>query len=242
MGAEKDLNNANKHLENLRSFSYTGGLEKDYKASMKDYNDWADNPEKYGYNAYINDVNDLFEQIMSQEQFSYDPQKDALFQMYKKQYETQGNRAMQNQMGVASAYSGGYNSSVAQTSAQQQFQNSMDELSQKAAETYQNSLDMYKYQQQNLLDRYNVTRDMNNTGNDAYWKQLGVKQNKANNAYTAYTDDKTFQYNQYSDDRNYWSQQKQNAQSQINWQKDYNQTENWNRKNYNLNKKVYNGK
>lgn len=253
MGAKEDFANANKQLADLGSFSYTGGLDKAYKTAMNDYNEWADNPTKHGYNAYITDVNDLFSQVMSQKQFSYDPQQDALFQMYKKQYETQGNRAMQNQMGVAAAMSGGYNSSVAQTSAQQQYQNSMDELSQKAAETYQSALDMYKYQQQNLLDRYNVARDMNNAGNEAYWQQLGVKQNRANNAYNAYNDDRNFQYNQFSDNRNYWSSQKQNAQSQINWQAEYDQTEKWNKqnydqtekwnnKNYKLNKKLYKGK
>ncbi len=242
MSTTNDLKTAKNKLKNLGNFTYTGGLDKTYDKAFKEYNDWADKPEKYGYNAYITDVNDLFDQVMNQEQFSYDPQKDALFQMYKKQYEAQGNRAMQNQMGVASAFSGGYNSSVAQTSAQQQFQNYMDELSQKAAETYQSSLDMYKYKQQNLLDRYNVARDMNNAGNDAYWKQLGVKRDKADHAYTAWQDDRNFQYDKYSDNRTYWQQQGQNAQTQINWEKDYKQKEKWDKKNYDLQHSAYRGK
>lgn len=236
------LQNANNQLAALNRFNYTGGLDQTYNVALNDYNDWVNNPNKYGYNSHITEVNDLFNQIMNQQKFSYDPQKDELFQMYKRQYEAQGKRSMKNQMGVASAFSGGYNSSVAQTSAQQQFQNSMDELSQKASETYQNALDMYKNKQQNLLDRYNIARDMNNSSNDAYWKQLGLKQNQVDNAYKAFIDDRSFQYNQFSDNKNYWTQQKQNAQSQINWQNEYNQTEKWNNENYKLNTKLYKGK
>lgn len=240
--AEKNLDTAKDKLSALGSFSYKGNLDKQYNADYNEYNAFYNNPEQNGYNAYITDVNELFEQIMNQKEFSYDPQKDKLFQMYKKQYNAQGNRAMQNQMGIASANSGGYNSSVAQTSAQGTFQSYMDELSEKASQTYQNALDMYKYDQQNLLNRYNTARDMNNAGNEAYWKQLDAKKQKMDTSYNAWQDDKTFQYNQYSDDRGYWQAQGQNAQNQINWQKDYDQTEKWNKKNHNLGKLRYNGK
>ncbi|MCM1286512.1 MAG: hypothetical protein NC213_09915 [Acetobacter sp.] len=240
--AEKNLATANSKLNALGSLKYKGNLDKQYNTDYNDYNNFYNNPEKYGYNAYITDVNELFDQVMNQKEFSYDPQKDKLFQMHKKQYNAQGNKAMQNQMGVAAVNSGGYNSSVAQTSAQSAFQGYMDALSEKASETYQNALDMYKYDQQNLLNRYNTARDMNNAGNEAYWKQLDSKQQKSDTSYNAWMDDKNFQYNQYSDNRNYWQTQGQNAQSQINWQKDYDQTEKWNKKNYNLGKKRYTGK
>lgn len=242
MDAKANLITAQNELNKLGDFTYTGNLDAEYNSAYSDYNDFYNNPQANGYNAYINDVNSLFDQVMNQQKFSYDPQKDALFQMYKKQYEAQGNRAMQNQMGVATANSGGYNSSVAQTSAQNIFQGYMDQLSEKASQTYQNALDMYKYKQQNLLDRYNIAKNMNDSGNDAYWKQLDAKQQKANNAYTAWQNDKTFQYNQYSDNRNYWQQESQKAQNQINWQAEYDQAEKWNDKNYKLNKKLYKGK
>lgn len=242
MSVANDYNNALNQLGKYGSFSYNSIFDDKYNNAKNSYDDIINNPSKYGYNSHITDVNDLFEQIMNQEKFSYDTKKDALFQMYKRQYEAQGNRAMQNQMGVAAAMSGGYNSSVAQTSAQKQFQSSMDELSQKASETYQNSLDMYKYKQQNLLDRYNVARDMNNAGNEAYWKQVDVATNNMNNAYNAWQDDRNFQYNSWNDGRTYWAGRADAAQGQVNWEKEYNQTENWNKKNYELQKKIYKGK
>lgn len=242
MSVANDYNNALNQLGKYGSFSYNSIFDDKYNNAKNSYDDIINNPSKYGYNSHITDVNDLFEQIMNQEKFSYDTKKDALFQMYKKQYEAQGKRSMQNQMGVAAAMSGGYNSSVAQTSAQKQFQNSMDELSKKAAETYQNSLDMYKYKQQNLLNRYNTARDMNNAGNEAYWKQVDVATNNMNNAYNAWQDDRNFQYNSWNDGRTYWAGRADAAQGQVNWEKEYNQTENWNKKNYELQKKIYKGK
>ena len=221
--AEKQLSKAKSKIKELGNFKYSdsAGLESSYKSSYSDYNKWVNNPEKYGFNAHITEVNDLFDQVMNQEQFSYDPQKDQLFQMYKQQYQQQGSRAMQNQMGVAAAYSGGYNSSAAQTSAQSQYQGYMDALSEKAAETYQNALDMYKYNQQNLLNKYNTARDMNNSGNEAYYKQADIKAQKMNNAYNAYNDDRNYQYNNYSSDRSYYQTQSKNALDQINWLKEY---------------------
>ena len=230
----KDIySNAQQKLKDLGTFKYddSAGLSAAYNTAYSDYNNWINNAAKYGYNQYITDVNELYSQIQNYKKFSYDPQKDKLFQMYKQQYTNQGNRAMQNQMGVAAAASGGYNSSVAQTSAQNAFQGYMDALSDKAAETYQNALDMYKYNRQNTLDKYNAAREMNNTANEQYWKQADVRANNMNNAYNAFKDDRSFQYNKYSDNRKYWQTQEQNAQSQLNWEKEYA-----------LNKKLYKGK
>lgn len=238
--AQKQKETAQAKLKSTK-FSYDKSLENNYKSAYDDYINFYNNPEANGFNAYINDVTDLYDQVMNQEKFSYDPQKDQLFQMYKKQYQAQGNRAMQNQMGAAAANSGGYNSSAAQTSAQNTFQTYMNDLSQKASETYKNSLDMYKYNQQNLLDRYNIARDMNNSGNDAYWKQLDAKNQMQSNAYNLFQDDKTFKYNQFVNDRDYWTGRIDAAQGQINFDNDYTQTEKWNKKNYNLTKKGYTG-
>lgn len=238
--AQKQKEQAQAKLKSTK-FSYDKNLENNYKDAYADYLNFYNNPEANGFNANIKDVNDLYDQVMNQEKFSYDPQKDQLFQMYKKQYQAQGNRAMQNQMGAAAANSGGYNSSAAQTSAQNTFQTYMNDLSQKASETYKNSLDMYKYNQQNLLDRYNIARDMNNAGNDAYWKQLDAKNQMQSNAYNLFQDDKNFNYTKFVNDRDYWTGRRDAAQTQINFDNEYAQTEKWNKKNFNLTKKGYTG-
>ncbi|MBQ9228774.1 MAG: N-acetylmuramoyl-L-alanine amidase family protein [Eubacterium sp.] len=240
-GKTYGFDNSGKMTFEDQPFKYNGTLESQSKSAMAAYNRWADYPEANGYNRYITDVNDLYDQVMNAERFSYDPQQDALFQMYKQQYNAQGTRAMNNQMGVGTALSGGYNSSAAQTAAQSTYQSYLDQLNEKAADTYQDALSRYQYDNQQRLNRYNTALDMNNAANDAYWAQLSARQQRANMAYNAFTDDRNNQYTQYSDNRNYWLQQAQNNQSQANWQKEYSQTESWNKKNYELNKKAYTG-
>ena len=229
---QKEYNKANTKLKGLNSFKYndSADLKALYNSAFSDYNSFINNPQKNGYNAYISDVNELFDRVMNQESFSYDPKTDRLFQMYKQQYQSRGQSAMQNAMGVAAAASGGYNSSAAQTSAQSVYQTYMDELSDRAAETYQNALDMYKYNQQNLLDKYNAAREMNNSSNDAFFKQADMKAQTLNNAFNAYNDDRSFQYNQFSDDRSFYQNQSKNALEQLNWLNEYN-----------LQKKLYKG-
>ena len=221
--SEKKLDKANKKLRELGNFKYNDayGFSDAYSDAYSDYSKWLKNAEKNGYGAYAKEVEQLFGDVMNQEKFSYDPVKDKLFQLYKQQYTNQGNRAMNNQLGAAAAFSGGYNSSAAQTSSQNAYQNYLNALSQKASETYQNALNMYRYNQQNMLDKYNAARDMNNSANEAYWKQADARAQKMNSAYNAYNDDRNYQYNKYSSDRNFYQTQGKNALDQINWLKEY---------------------
>ena len=221
--SQKMLEKANKNLSKLGDFSYSDslGYKSAYDALLEDYNSYMNNPEANGYNAYIGDVNELFSQVMNQKPFSYNPEQDSLYQMYKNQYMSQGNSAMRNQMGVAAAASGGYNSSAAQTSALGAYQRYMDALSEKAVETYRNALDMYKYNQQSLLGRYNAARDMNSYGNNAFYQQADIKAQNMKNAYDLFNDDRSFQYDKYTNDRSYYLNQAKNALEQNNWLKEY---------------------
>ena len=223
MSASSDLKKANKKLKELGNFAYndSAGLKEQYNSAYEDYYNLINNPQSFGYNAYISDVNELFNQVMSQPSFSYDPKTDRLFQLYKQQYQSGGSSAMKNQMGVASALSGGYNSSAAQTSAQGRYQAYMSQLASRADEAYQSALDTYRYNQQNLLDRFNAARDMNNMGNEAYYKQADIRAQNLNSAYSAYNDDRSFQLGKYNNDRSFYQAQGKNAQDQINWLKEY---------------------
>lgn len=160
------------------------------------------NAVKNAQTAYNNatrqmtDVNEYFNQLMSQPKFTYDMNNDQLFQMYKRQYAQQGNAAMQNAMGIAAAANGGYNSSNAQTAAQTIYGNYMDALSEKAAQTYQNAYDRYNTEfarNQSLLDARMGIAQANMTN----------AQNRLVNAQNALNDDKTYRLNQYTNQMNY---------------------------------------
>ena len=220
---QKRLEEANKQINNLGNFSYndSSGLKAAYSKAYDEYLSRVNNPGNYGYNSYISDVNSLFDKVMNQERFSYDPKTDKLFQLYKQQYMNQGNNAMKNQMALGAALSGGYNSSAAQSAAKKAYQNQMNMLADKASEAYQNSLDMYRYNQQNNLDKFNTALNMNSFGNDAYFRQTDALGNKMNSAYNAYNDERNYQLNSYNSNRSYYQNQGKSAQDQINWLKEY---------------------
>lgn len=201
--AKADKKQAQSWLKNNKTFKYddTGGLKNSYESAKSDFDYWVSDEGKRaaGFDKYIDNVNDLYGKIMSQEKFSYDPTKDALFQMYKNQYNAQGTQAMKNAMGVGTARSGGYNSSAAQTAAQSTFLGYMDALNDKVADTYQNAMSRYQQNQQNLMNQYNMARDMNNAANDAYYSQLGLKQAALDNASGLYWNDYNRQYTGFTD-------------------------------------------
>lgn len=226
------------------SYNNNRGVAIAYSNALKEKNDMWNNPSKYGYDKYKNSwidangqkqagVDELFAQVMNYGDFSYDMNKDALFQMYKQQYTTQGNRAMQNQMGIAAANSGGYNSSYAQTSAQDTFQTYMNDLSQKAVDTYQSAYSRWNDKYEQLKNRYSMVNTMNQQANEKYYTDLSNAQNRENSAYQAYNDDKNFDYQKYNDNRNYTQNQLAQAQDYRNWVDDFNQKERWNAENYN---------
>ena len=241
-GKVYNFNNSGAMDYEEKDFAYNdpNGYEKKYLSADKKLTDITNNKGKYGWQD-VHTVDDLLAQIMSQDKFSYDPQQDQLFQMYKKQYNAEGTRAMQNQMGVGAALSGGYNSSAAQTSAQMTYQGYLNQLNDKVADTYQNALNMWKYNKEQMQNRYNAQLDMIKTGNDAYYSQLGAAQTAASNAYNIFNDERNNAYNMWSDRRNYMAGRADANVAQQNWMKEYNQGVKQFNETNKLNKKIYTG-
>ena len=79
------------------------------------------NPMPYS-SSWRGQLDDIMNRIMNREQFNYDLNADALYQQYKDQYIHGGNLAMQDTMGQATAMTGGYGNSYAQSAGQQTYQ------------------------------------------------------------------------------------------------------------------------
>lgn len=160
--------------------------------------------------------------MMNYGDFSYDQEKDQLFQIYKQQYMASGNSAMKNQLAGAAAKTGGYNNSYAQQSAQQAYNNVVGGLSDKAIELRSNALTNWQNEYNQLQNRYNLVNNQKQAEESSYYNKL----NTANNAYSvfnnAYKDDYNNQYSLWSDNRNAAQSRVNNAQSQVNWANEYN--------------------
>lgn len=104
-------------------------------------------------------INDIVQQMLNREKFSYDLNGDALYQQLKDQYMMQGQQAMMDTMGQAAAMTGGYGNSFAQTAGQQTYQGYLQQLNDRVPDLYQMALDKYQMEGQGLLNQYSILGD-----------------------------------------------------------------------------------
>ena len=94
--------------------------------------------------------------LQNREKFQYDLNADALYQQYKDQYMRQGRLAMQDTIGKASALTGGYGNSYATAAGQQQYNEYLAGLNDKALELSQMAYQRYQDEGDRLKDAYNM--------------------------------------------------------------------------------------
>lgn len=136
-------------------------------------------------------VEDLYNAVMSAPEFTYDMQKDKLFQMFKEQYSSQGDTAMRNAMGMTS---NGYNSSLAQTNAQSIYQGVQDAIAEKATQTYQAAYDRFNQNRQNQVNKLNAAQQVYQNKLNDYQQGYTEAQQNYNVANSAYQTDYNNQY------------------------------------------------
>lgn len=108
------------------------------------------------------------DKILNRESFSYDLNADALYRQYKDRAVKNGRLAMMDTMGQATAMTGGYGSSYAQTAGQQAYQGQMDKLADQASQLYDKARQGYEAQAQADRERYDVLRQRENSSFDRY--------------------------------------------------------------------------
>lgn len=179
-GDEAGMKAAHDAAEALRSkYNYSGGADGSQYIQT--------GPPVWG-DKYQKQIDDLLGSIASRDPFSYDPEKDPLFQQFRTNYTMEGQRAMQDTLGQIAARTGGLASSYAGSAAQQANNYYMAQLSNKIPELQQLAYSMYRddgndrkanlellmaLQQrdyaryQDLLGQYNADRQWNyQTGRD----------------------------------------------------------------------------
>lgn len=110
-------------------------------------------PKEYasGFDAQLSA---LYEQIASRPGFSYDPAQDAAYQSYAALYEKQGKAAMADTLGKAAALSGGYDSTYAQSAAQQAYHQYLQSLGEVLPQLQQQAYARYEDAGDALAQQY----------------------------------------------------------------------------------------
>ena len=207
--------------------------------------------------SYKEQLDNIYNQIVNREDFSYNMNTDALYQQYKQQYTQAGKNAMKDTIAQASALTGGYGNSYAATAGQQQYQNYLQELNNIVPTLYNQAYQRYQDEGANLLNQYSVAGTQYNNEYQQYRDALSdwqadrsfAQSNYQSErdydydrfnadrsyAYNRYNDERTFDYNQFRDNRDFLSSQFQNErtfdyQDYINNRNYWNQ-EYWNERN-----------
>lgn len=140
--------------------------------------------------TYDQQLEDVYQQIVGRDKFSYDINGDALYQQYADQYTQKGQMAMMDTMGQAAALTGGYGNSYAQSVGQQAYQAYLQQLNDVVPELYGMALDQYNAEGDALMQQFGMLGDMADTEYgryqdelSQYWQNLSYQKQLADDAY-----------------------------------------------------------
>ena len=133
-------------------------------------------------------IQDLADQILNRDPFSYDYTQDPLYDQYKEVYTREGDRAMQDTLGAVSARTGGLASSYATSAANQANNYYMSQLSDKIPELQQLAYSMYQDQGNQLMNMLDMVMSLENGDYAKFQDQLNQ-----------WNTDRSFNYGLYQD-------------------------------------------
>lgn len=147
---------------------------------------WMENQPTLS-DSYAGISEELFNKILSREDFSYDPSNDPLYGYYQDMYRREGDRAMQNTLAEVASGAGGMNS-WAVTAAQQAQNNYNAQLGDKIPELYQLAYQMYLNDKASMVEDLGLANQMSDKQYNRYMDQMNLWRNDRDFSYGMYRD------------------------------------------------------
>ena len=176
-------------IPDYSKYSYDASTDAAYQQALAALKSASEKVPTYSA-TYDAQLNDIYNQIVNREKFSYDLNSDALYNQYKDQYTNLGKMAMMDTMGQAAAMTGGYGNSYASTAGNQAYQSYLQQLNDVVPELYGMALDQYNQEGDNLYNQFAMTGDLADIEygryQDAlsnYWKEVSHLTDRADTAY-----------------------------------------------------------
>ena len=177
-------------------------------------------------------LNDIIQQIMNREKFSYDLNGDMLYQQYKGQAIQNGRMAMMDTMGQAAALTGGYGNSWAQSVGQQAYHGELQKLNDKIPELYQLALSKYQMEGDAMYDQAALMAQQEEQDYGRYRDQVSDYYTELDRLtedaryqeeqdYGKWADGRDFAYGQFADDRAYDYQVGRDKVADEQWQAEF---------------------
>lgn len=144
---------------------------KDILAAEKELQNWENNKPTEYESKYSEKIDAILNDILNRPDFSYDLSSDPLYQQYRELYVQNGKKAMMDTIGQATALTGGYNNSYAETVGSQAYQEYLNELNGIALDLRDRAYDEYQDEEDRLIDDVTLLRNLDG---DDYEKYLGM--------------------------------------------------------------------
>ena len=196
-----------------------------------------------GRTSYTDQIKDLMGQIQNREDFSYDMSEDTMFQQMLSSAMTSGQSAMMDTMGQASALTGGYASTYAQSAGNQAYNAYIQDAYNNLPQYYEMALEAYQMEGQEMYDQLSMLSDADakeygrmydawssNFANaqQMYQNEYGQWQDTINNAYNVYNTSQNYADTMYAQEYQKWADEVANAMQYMNMQNnDYWATQNF---------------
>ena len=137
---------------------------------------------------YEEKLKNYLQQIENRKQFSFDVNKDAMYQQLKENYDQQGKLAMENTMGQAAAMTGGYGNSYAQTVGQQVYMQSMKDLNEMVPTIQSMAQEKYDQETNDLYTKYSLYKGLSDESYNKYLQELSATSGKSGKTENTYVD------------------------------------------------------
>lgn len=196
----------------------------DYYNRVQDFE--ANTPEAFDSN-YQGEIDNILDNILNRKEFSYtsdDLVNDDLYKMYRDSYMRQGNMAMRDTMGNASAMTGGYGNTYASAAGQQAYDNYLSALNDKSLEFADRAYNRYRDDIADNYNQLNAVMGLDNVDYSRYRDDVGDYYTNRDYLNNRYNQEYNYDYGQYQDTvaQQQWAQefafqQQQAAQEQARW-------------------------
>ena len=197
----------------------------EYYNRVQDYENNMPDPYE---SKYTDMIDDILDSIVNRPKFEYGTEElnaDPLYQMYADSYKKNAQLAMRDTMANATALSGGYGTSYAQSVGQQAYDATMAGLNDRALDFYDRAYGRYQDELQDLYNQMGVVTGLDATDYSRYRDEVSDYFTNRDYYNNRYNQEYGYDYGQYQDKlalqqwaEEYAWQQAQADQAQANWQ------------------------
>lgn len=177
---------------------------------------------------YQNQIDQMVNNILNRPKFEYDMNHDPLYQQYKQQYVSQGQKAMRDTQGQAAMLSGGYGNSYATAAGNQSYNDYLSKLNAMVPQLQQNARQFYNEEGDKMYKNVGLMQGLEDGAYGRYRDTVGDWRSDRDYYTQVYGDEYGRDYGRYQDtlgqwnsDRDYIAQMARAQQEQSNWEREF---------------------